>query len=179
MLDRDFLADGLLPLPTPSAAAPYASNRSPECDYWYRRTANGCQPAQRVHQPPPRRYRLRWSSRDPNSGGQRGDAYFGSAVELIDAAIEFYERGAHVTGTRFNGTDDAGNLAYETVLEWPGLNARSTLAAVRAKAERIVALLSEIAGGGQADCNLSLAEELAQDIAELCPACGGQPGCIH
>ena len=59
-------------------------------------------------------------------------------------------------------------------------NSAPVHAAIRAKAERIVALLSGIDGcDGQADHNLSLAEELAQDIAELCPACGCPPGCIH
>ena len=58
-------------------------------------------------------------------------------------------------------------------------NAAPILSTIRAKAERIVALLSEIDGGRQADPNLCLAEELAQDIAELCPACGSPPGGIH
>ena len=47
---------------------------------------------------------------------------------------------------------------------------------IREKAERIVSLLSGIDGcDGQADYNLSLAEELAQEIADLCPTNGSRP----
>ena len=55
-----------------------------------------------------------------------------------------------------------------------GHNSPSGLPAIRAKAERIVSLLSGIdIGDAQAANSLSLAEELAQEIADLCPMCGG------
>ena len=59
-------------------------------------------------------------------------------------------------------------------------NSAPVLPAVRRKAERIVSLLCRTTGRDVADeNNLSLAEELAQDIAELCPEPACPPGCIH
>lgn len=63
--------------------------------------------------------------------------------------------------------------------DFPNFAAVQTLAAIREKAERIVSLLCRTSGRDVADENrLSLAEELAQDIIELCPVCGG-PDCVH
>ena len=54
----------------------------------------------------------------------------------------------------------------------------SKLPVIRAKAERIVSLLAGIDIDGETANSLSLAEELAQEIADLCPVCGA-PGLLR